>query len=912
MPCGLSKEANQQDKKESDVHCAFEDLDHSVLEQPLNLGVNNVKQILKCIQTGSREVKDIILNECNIVYECKVCRSLFRSLANFLYHKRCYCKKHCCEEMLLFEHFEENEMVVVQPEPPNDAECVPSENVSNLPECTVDLVQSDVPMELLNSHTSETEMSKLCEIVPENKIDSDEEMASFANTGIVEEVEVKDVDNSSEVKSEKSALEKSPVKLNSVIDHIKQNAEKLTVLNKSDFSKVTTSPESQDVSGLEKKKGTVLLKLVPKNSNSVQKSTVPIIGKGEISLVKFQKEIMANYPTLTLKAIKNNSNAVFQTFKKEGKNEIESSAVKEKPEKEKIIIVVTKKDIAESPIKAKTTGKLKKPSEFQTTRRKKLMNRKDCNVYDLKCLICNTHFTSLKTLYFHMLSLHSKKRFYYPCPFCNILFVQIYGVTRHLAAIHHRTKEQISKLREMIKKRGIWRKIDESDPNAEIKKSLKASQSANVKTETKQETTPVKTIIKLDKKLTLHKCSKCSRVFGRKSSQVSHEKYCIMNAIQVQDNLASVDSSLPMAPVTPVYPAKSEFPDVKVSTRPKRGAEKQMHKDFVNSQTLKWRSANRVDTNNDAQTVKKVPAKNIEKKVLNIMDAETLICLKCDKKFSSFSNLRRHAAIHVGWTRFKCKNCDYQAYNKSQCWAHIQKSHGVPDADLDKFVVHLAGGNNARKKVHPEKQNVVTSNKSSALQCSDLLPKVKFTKLKNINGCTKNITMPSKQSPEKKKEKNMRVQPNKFSLPEYKKEMSNYKSVTTSNPTTIILSKKLPSPTVQTSATSTTSPTSSTSFDKNLSIRTSPRKSEGKVNADKGLTTLVTRSGTYPKSNTIHIKLPIETSSTDADKSKKERLISEWFPKKNLTKRDSAPLIIGLVPFNASGTKGSGIPPENC
>lgn len=31
-------------------------------------------------------------NECDIIYECKTCRNIFRSLANFISHKRVYCK----------------------------------------------------------------------------------------------------------------------------------------------------------------------------------------------------------------------------------------------------------------------------------------------------------------------------------------------------------------------------------------------------------------------------------------------------------------------------------------------------------------------------------------------------------------------------------------------------------------------------------------------------------------------------------------------------------------------------------------------------------------------------------------------------------------------------------------------------
>ncbi|KAH7978761.1 hypothetical protein HPB49_006678 [Dermacentor silvarum] len=50
---------------------------------------------------GSREVKDVLLNECSVLFDCKVCRSLFRSLANLLAHKRVYCTQHLCEAMPL-------------------------------------------------------------------------------------------------------------------------------------------------------------------------------------------------------------------------------------------------------------------------------------------------------------------------------------------------------------------------------------------------------------------------------------------------------------------------------------------------------------------------------------------------------------------------------------------------------------------------------------------------------------------------------------------------------------------------------------------------------------------------------------------------------------------------------------------
>ena len=38
------------------------------------------------------QVVHVLLNECNIIYECKVCFNMFRSLANFISHKRSFCK----------------------------------------------------------------------------------------------------------------------------------------------------------------------------------------------------------------------------------------------------------------------------------------------------------------------------------------------------------------------------------------------------------------------------------------------------------------------------------------------------------------------------------------------------------------------------------------------------------------------------------------------------------------------------------------------------------------------------------------------------------------------------------------------------------------------------------------------------
>lgn len=74
--------------------------DLSLLYPPLLLAPNSQKQI-NALSAGlqnnedselfTQEVKKIVLEECNIIYECKECNNLFRSLANLVKHKRMFC-----------------------------------------------------------------------------------------------------------------------------------------------------------------------------------------------------------------------------------------------------------------------------------------------------------------------------------------------------------------------------------------------------------------------------------------------------------------------------------------------------------------------------------------------------------------------------------------------------------------------------------------------------------------------------------------------------------------------------------------------------------------------------------------------------------------------------------------------------
>lgn len=66
-------------------------VDLSNLRKPIATSLSTLRQVSKLFDNATNEVKSILDYECEVIYECRICRSLFRSLANFISHKRVYC-----------------------------------------------------------------------------------------------------------------------------------------------------------------------------------------------------------------------------------------------------------------------------------------------------------------------------------------------------------------------------------------------------------------------------------------------------------------------------------------------------------------------------------------------------------------------------------------------------------------------------------------------------------------------------------------------------------------------------------------------------------------------------------------------------------------------------------------------------
>jgi len=108
--------------------------DLSQLKPPIKTSLSGTKQLIHAMETGTGEVKNFLLNEINLMYECKVCFSVFRSIANLIAHKRTFCKGRYDAMLHLYQDKEgtdatDMQTVIIDAEP---VECVVDQDKFNM------------------------------------------------------------------------------------------------------------------------------------------------------------------------------------------------------------------------------------------------------------------------------------------------------------------------------------------------------------------------------------------------------------------------------------------------------------------------------------------------------------------------------------------------------------------------------------------------------------------------------------------------------------------------------------------------------------------------------------------------------------------------------------------------------------
>lgn len=86
---------------------------------------------------------------------------------------------------------------------------------------------------------------------------------------------------------------------------------------------------------------------------------------------------------------------------------------------------------------------------------------------ELICDTCNQKFSTKKTLKYHVKYKHNINQKIFPCPRCENVFANPWGVYRHLINIHKKTTPQVRTMRNQIQNSAIIKTttINSTTPN---------------------------------------------------------------------------------------------------------------------------------------------------------------------------------------------------------------------------------------------------------------------------------------------------------------------------------------------------------------------------------------------------------------------------------------------------------------
>ncbi|XP_050311954.1 zinc finger protein 800 [Anthonomus grandis grandis] len=568
--------------------------DVSLLRKPIDTNLTNLKRIVSLLEGGTDEVKDILTYECDILYECRACRSIYRSIANFILHKRTYCKNRFC--VTDFINNNNNHL---------DRDVLPQES---------------------------QKMSRLTQVV--DKLH-----------------EIGRVHEATKPLFTMDLSEEDPVK----------------------------------------------------------------------SMDQLDEKFSSNFNQLVLEKIDSNHGGVFQTLN------FDHSTVSNKLD----VMELHRKLEHDVPVldsNGKTFG-------FTSS------DLYPGDIFPspvFSCSSCTNKYSSEKTLAHHIRTIHNPSRLVFLCPTCNDPFSSPWCVYRHLVRVHRMTNKQVRRVRDQVNSSMMSRgefdaKIKKKAPREGLQEDSENQWIADIEGD-KDFQVCAGCGKHFERRAALHShsqmCAKRLEVFNSINKEKAKKKALEKVRVEVDGNervalkgalkrksggcmrvnkQTSDDSILRASLVKPSRAITQTKSEETVTVKPKkierrsyssveivsddviclssddsRGNEIEIVRKSTDNQVILLEDDAPQQVNMDELSynnpLKKLKTKTtLLDKASSYIDTSEMVCRPCKTYFLTFDLLMHHMSAHFSWFRYQCSKCSFVTYAKSDCLAHVQREHQLPE-----------------------------------------------------------------------------------------------------------------------------------------------------------------------------------------------------------------------------------------
>ena len=448
------------------------DVDFSVIRTSIDMGHSMIDQILHGIHYGSTEVRGLLRDECDFILECKICKNLFRSFANFVAHKRVYCMESILDRETedVFRNIE-TETVVVQPESPESKE---SATEAKTKETQGNINQNQkggttildaVIQKTYKSNSKEyqlyTKVAERVEQTKATKVTNTVTLKSIPESSNAVTVEYADGDKSKEVEE-------------------------------------MTSPRQDN----ERENGQ---QSVPKTSLIKKKSTIT-----DVCANLLEKHSTADKSTNKGHLLEEILKLPLNRNRKSAPKKLNSSGSKT-DEGNKTNLMETDVDVTELSGDSKqstNTSKQKTPSpeKMDTSPSNTPTDNswmKFCDMSHRRCIKCNKEYSSVDGLKYHARISHGDGAKLSKCPLCHKEFSYFSSVERHLRNVHNNTEQQITEFRKKMNVRNKF--LERVSPDNTKAAEKKGKSLLNVSS--------------------WNRCKKCNKLFSKVKTYKNHIRF---------------------------------------------------------------------------------------------------------------------------------------------------------------------------------------------------------------------------------------------------------------------------------------------------------------------------------------------------------------------------------------------------